>query len=191
MSPDWNIYAVGAGKDVSFELGLIQRTQCEVHSFDPSEIVEDYVAALGEDRLHFHRMAIWTRDGELQMWRAENPQHVALSAVNLQQTIESVRVRCRSIDSVMRELGHDRLHMVKFAVDGAEYDLVKPDDLRRWGVDVLNIVFLPSRPWRRARQHLDSLLAAGYTLAGYRPPTAAVCLVSERVRSGLARSRQV
>ena len=175
---------MGAGANVSFELDLLDRVNCEVHSFDPANGAAEHVESLGEGRLQFHKFAVWTEDGELTMWRAADPAHSALSAANLQHTREVVSVPCRSIDSVMKELGHEKVHLAKFTVDGAEYDLVKPESLTRWGVDVLDIVFLPSRPWRTARRLVESLADAGYTPAARRD-AASFCFLSTAARQQL------
>ncbi len=185
MTPEWVVYAVGAGGDVSFELGLLDRTKCEVHTFDPAEESARYIESLADPRLIFHKYAIWTEDGELRMWRAADPTHMALSAANLQHTAESSFVQCRSIDSVMAEYGHRKVHIMKFTVDGAEYQVVDPEALKRWGVEVLNIAYLPSRPWRLAQRHIMRLIEAGYAPAARRDNTG-ICFITTELRQQLA-----
>jgi FkbM family methyltransferase len=140
------VYSVGAGGDVSFDVGLIERTGCEVHSFDPTPEAAEHVAANPHDGLSFHNVAIWTHSGRLTMHRAANPAHMALSAVNLQGTERTVEVPCRTIESIRQELGHDEITLLKLAVDGGEYDLVPRLELARWSTRVLVVAFQHNRP---------------------------------------------
>jgi FkbM family methyltransferase len=140
------VYSVGAGGDVSFDVGLIERTGCEVHSFDPTPEAAEHIAANPHDGLFFHNVAIWTYSGRLTMHRAADPANMALSAVNLQRTNRTVEVPCRTIESVRRELGHEEITLLKLTVDGGEYDLVPRLELARWGTRVLVVAFQHNRP---------------------------------------------
>jgi FkbM family methyltransferase len=140
------VYSVGAGDDISFDVGLIERTGCEVHSFDPTPEAAEHVAANRHDGLTFHNVAIWTYSGRLTMHRTANPAHMALSAVNLQGTDRTVEVPCRTIESIRRELGHEEITLLKLAVDGGEYDLVPRLELARWTTRVLVVAFQHNRP---------------------------------------------
>jgi FkbM family methyltransferase len=130
-------YSVGAGGDVSFDLELIRRVGCEVHSFDPTPEAAQHVAGLDEPRLVFHPIAVWLYDGDVEMFVAASPQNMALSVVNLQNTRRSVTVPCRTIETIRRELGHKRIDLVKLTVDGGEYELVPTLDLEGWRTRVL------------------------------------------------------
>jgi FkbM family methyltransferase len=156
------VYSVGAGDDVSFDLGLIERFGCEVHSFDPTEGAARHVASQPEPRLRFHNVAVWTRTGTLTMYRAANPAHIALSAANLQGTRETVAVPCRSIESVRAELGHERIDLIKLTVDGGEYELLPSLPLRRWGTRVLIVAFHHNRPARAALSLVEALGGDGF-----------------------------
>ena len=154
-------YCVGAGMDVSFDCALIDKFGCEVHSFDPTDGAAGYVRALGARGPRFHQLAVWTRDGTLRMHRAANPAHIALSAVNLQRTDTAVEVACRTIDSIRRELGHERIDLLKLTVDGGEYELLPSLRLRQWRTRVLVVAFHHNRPPRAAVDAIAALAAEG------------------------------
>jgi FkbM family methyltransferase len=155
------VYSVGAGRDISFDLGLIERLGCEVHSFDPTAGAAEYVRTCAHERLEFHNLAIWTRDGTLRMHRAADPTHIALSAVNLQKTSESVDVPCRTIESIRRELGHERIDRLKLTVDGGEYELLPTLQLDSWGTRVLVVAFHHNHPARAAVDAIAALADSG------------------------------
>jgi FkbM family methyltransferase len=156
------VYSVGAGDDVTFDLGLIERTGCEVHAFDPTPEAARHIAAHAHPRLTFHNVAIWTHTGELTMHRAANPRHMALSAVNLQHTDRSVVVPCRTIESVRAELGHHRVSLIKLTVDGGEYGLLPQLALARWGTRVLVVALHHNRPVRAALALIAGLRDQGF-----------------------------
>jgi len=143
-------YAVGAGGDVSFDIELIARTGCVVHSFDPAPAARAHAEKQADPNFFFHNFAIWSHSGELTMYRAANPQHMALSAVDLQQTKAAVTVPCRTIESLRRELGHERIDLLKLTIDGAEYELVPHLDLAGWHTRVFVVNLQHTRPPREA-----------------------------------------
>ena len=53
-------------------------------------------------------------------------EHVSHSIVNLQRTNDSITAQCRSLRSLMRELGHARVDLLKLDVEGAEYQVLEP-----------------------------------------------------------------
>lgn len=162
VRPDWVVYSLGAGLDVSFDLELIRRTGCEVHSFDPAPGAGAHVRGLGEPRLHFHELAIWNHDGTLDMFVAAAPGHVALSGANLQNTRMAVQRPCRTIPSIMDELGHETIDLLKFDVEGGEYDVFDPVMTRAWGVKVLILCMFHTAAPKRALAIVDQLRALGY-----------------------------
>ena len=155
------VYSVGAGEDISFDLGLIERRGCQVHSFDPTDGAARHIAASPHDGLAFHNLAIWTYDGTLRMHGAANPAHIALSAVNLQRTSRTTDVPCRSIESLRTELGHEHIDLIKLTVDGGEYELLPTLQLRRWGTRVLVVTFHHNRPPRAALRLIGALRVQG------------------------------
>jgi FkbM family methyltransferase len=163
-------YSIGAGGDVSFDSELIRRTGCVVHSFDPAPEAKIHAEQQTSPNFFFHNVAIWTHSGEVEMFRAANPEHMALSAVNLQQTRSSVTVPCRTIDSIRTEMGHDRIDLIKLTMDGAEYEFVPHLDLSGWQTKVLVVNFQHNRPPRQAWDLIELLRNKGFEPVARRPP---------------------
>ena len=162
IDADCVAYSVGAGGDISFDLELARRCGCEVHAFDPTPEAARHVASLNDPTVTFHPFAVWLNDGELEMFGAANPRNMALSAVNLQNTHSSVRVPCRTIESVRRELGHDHVDLIKLTVDGGEYQLVPQLDLERWGTRVLVVALHHNERPSRALALISDLHDRGF-----------------------------
>ncbi len=162
VEPDWVVYCLGAGVDVSFETELIRVGGCDVFSFDPTDSSAEHVAGLGEPKLHFRQVAIWSRDGTLQMYTSPMAASTTLSAANLDVGRTTVEVPCRSLQSLMQELGHDHIDLLKYHVEGSEYEIFDPRLLTELDVKVLGIRLFHSAPPHRALGLISDIVARGY-----------------------------
>ena len=126
VRPGWRCYNGGVGEDVSFDLGLIERFGCEVFAFDPTPraIVYAEPIAAREPRFHFLPVGLWSTDAVMKFWAPRNPTHVSHSALNLQRTHEWFEAQCRSVPSLMAELGHDAVDLMKVDIEGAEHTVL-------------------------------------------------------------------
>jgi FkbM family methyltransferase len=170
---DWVVYSAGVGADVTFDTALIERYGCEVYAFDPTDGARAHLEQVAEPRIHFKQVAVWSEDGEIEMYKAATPSHFSVSAVNLQNTSETVTAPAHTIDSLMVELGHDHVDLLKLLIDGAEYEVLGAHKLRKWGVQVLITgLFHHDRSPFAANEFIRSIEAEGYALvaskvAGY------------------------
>lgn len=135
IEASWTCYSAGLGTEISFELDLIRRYGCTVHAFDPVPRSADHVRAVAasEPRLRFLPYGLWSEDTTLEFYAPADPRHVSHSIVNLQRTRETISAQCRSISSLMEELGHERVDLLKLDVEGAEYavfDSLRAADVR-------------------------------------------------------------
>ena len=77
-----------------------------------------------------------------------DPTHVSHSVVNLQGTEEYFEAPCRSLGSLMRELGHDRIDLLKVDIEGAEHRVVR--SMLESGIHPIVVcleIDQPVRPW--------------------------------------------
>jgi FkbM family methyltransferase len=162
VEPGWTVYCLGAGMDVSFETELIRRAGCEVHTFDPGDESAAYVRDLGEPGLHFDQVAIWREDGTLRMYQSPVCWPASLSAANLDLGTSTIDVPCRSIESIMSENGHDHIDLLRYHVEGSEYEIFDPQKLREWDVQILGMRFFHTAPARRALELIRAIKAEGY-----------------------------
>lgn len=168
MQPDWVVYCVGAGNDVSLETELIRVAGCEVFSFDPTDASAAHVATLAEPKLHFMQVAIWSDDGTLAMYRSPVRESTTLSAANLDVGRSTIEVPCRSLPSLIRELGHDHIDLLKYHVEGSEYEIFDPRMLTELDVKILAIRLFHTAPPRRALRLIADIGARGYALVAHR-----------------------
>jgi len=200
VEPDWVVYCLGAGIDVSFETELIRERGCEVFSFDPTDSSAEHVAGLRQPKLHFRQVAIWNHDGTLEMYASPLPESTTLSAANLDVGRATVEVPCRSLQSLMRELGHDRIDLLKYHVEGSEYEVFDPGLLTELGVKILGIRLFHTAPPHRALSLISDIVARGYAPVAHAGSAftflrsdlfAAPGATEPRQRSAPARSRRL
>lgn len=157
-------YLVGIGTDISFDLALIARFGCEVHAFDPVPEAQAYAARAGgaEPRFHPHPFGIWSEDTELEFHEPVADGYVSHSATDMHGTAAAFRARVRSVPSVMRELGHDRLDLMKISAEGAEYAILRSLLDEQVDVRTLAVEFAQPALSRAAERACDELVSRGY-----------------------------
>ncbi len=162
VDPDWVVYCLGAGMDVTFERELIERVGCHVYTFDPGDESAEYVRGLDDPKLHFDQVAIWCDDGTLTMYQSPVCWPASLSAANLDLGTTTIKVPCRSIESLMDEKGHDHIDLLRYHVEGSEYEIFDPQLLREIDVQILGIRFFHTAPARAALKLVKAIETEGY-----------------------------
>ncbi|HYK94614.1 MAG TPA: FkbM family methyltransferase [Candidatus Dormibacteraeota bacterium] len=122
----WRCYDGGVGEDVSFDVGLIERFGCTVFAFDPTPRAIAYARQIEQQQPSFRFMPVglWSSDTTLRFYAPRNPAHVSHSVVNLQGTHEWFEASCRTIPSLMRELDHPSIDLLKLDIEGAEHAVI-------------------------------------------------------------------
>jgi len=131
LSTDSVCYSAGVGTDVSFDVELIRRYGCTVNAFDPTPTSMAFIeqSALPEN-FNFHPWAVGASDGQRE-FRLYNERDGSASMV-LGRLGTPFVAPCRTIASIMDELGHDHLDLLKLDIEGAEYEVL--DSLEADGI---------------------------------------------------------
>jgi FkbM family methyltransferase len=122
------VYSVGVGEDVSFDLGLIDRYGCLVHAFDPTERSIAWARANVDHLLwKLHPIGIAASDGEAEFTSPANKAHVSFFRATEESagSQDTVRLTVRSLPSIMQELSHDRIDLLKMDIEGFEYEVLQ------------------------------------------------------------------
>jgi len=164
LDEDSVCYLVGLGEDASFDLALIERFGCVVHAFDPVPRSQEYGAGIAarEPRFVLHRYGVWSEDTTLEFHAPEDPSYVSHSATNVKGTAAAFVADVRSLPTIMRELGHDRIDLLKVSAEGAEFAIVDhllELDLR---VPVVCVEFTMPAPTARIERTCARLADRGY-----------------------------
>ena len=159
-------YLAGVGEDATFDQALMERFGCDVHAFDPVPKAAEYVARelAGQPHFHFHAVGLWSGDRTLTFYAPEFEGWVSHSAVDFRHTPAVLEAPVRSVPSLMRELGHDHIDVLKLSVEGAEYAVL--DSVLRAGLPVSQVLveFTPPARLSKVRGAARLLRGAGYQL---------------------------
>jgi FkbM family methyltransferase len=161
--PTWVAYCGGIGDDASFELELARRYGCHVIALDPTPSALRYAEQeLKSTGVAFLPYGLWSEDGEQRFYEPRQPEHASYSIPDLQETGRFIVAVCRSLESLMDELAHDRLNLLKLDIEGAEYKVLEPLVENRLRVDVLCVELHPIPSFDAMPLCLQRLESVGY-----------------------------
>ena len=116
-------YSVGVGEDVDFERRLSGRCSARQWLFDPTPRTKQFMADPRNtvEGASFMPIGIWNVDCVQTFHAPSDPSHVSHSiVVDSRSSSVGFAAECRTVTSVMRQLGHDRIDLLKLNVEGAE-----------------------------------------------------------------------
>lgn len=187
------VYSAGAGEDLTFDCALTRRFGCQVEIFDPTprakihfdKLVAFASRATGADpamralydvdadvvaRLRFHPVGLWSETKQLRFYAPKNPAHVSHSIVNLQKTDTFFEAWCHPLSKLMKDLGHERIDLLKLDIEGAEYEVLKNILDERIPIEIIAVEFdegnvpLDAQFLDRILDMIARMRAANYTL---------------------------
>jgi FkbM family methyltransferase len=138
------------------------------------EPVAEYVAqaeklTADEPRVTTHEVAVTMQDGPLRMQITHDPQSRSVSSAGLYDTEKFTEVPGRTLPSLMRELGDERIDLLKLDIEGAEYEVLPTLDLRALGVRVFSTQLHHTGSVAQARALIAGLREQGYVPVACRP----------------------
>jgi FkbM family methyltransferase len=167
------VYCAGVGEDASFDLGLIRRFGVRVHAFDPSPRSIAWVRGQTglPDAFEFHDYGIAGEDGTIPFYPPADPSHVSYSVLGVSNG-EPVLGTVRRLPSIMRELGHERIDLLKMDIEGAEYGVIRDLAESRIPIAQLLVEFhtrFPGVGARATREAIRTLNGAGWRIFAVSP----------------------
>jgi FkbM family methyltransferase len=118
-------YSAGAGEDISFDLLLSKKTGCTVHVFDPTPRSLKFLEKYKKNTLiKVHAYGLWSKDKKMKFFEPMDSGWVSHSVVNIQHTDNYFIAECKRLKTVMRELKHSRIDLLKLDISGAEHEVL-------------------------------------------------------------------
>ncbi|MEX2215041.1 MAG: FkbM family methyltransferase [Phycisphaeraceae bacterium] len=163
------VYSLGVGTDISFDLSLIEVFGLNVWAFDPTPKSLQWLQGQTlPDEFHIVPAGIADYDGEATFAPPIDPQHVSHTMLDRPATAsQAITVPVKTLNTIMRELGHSRIDLLKMDIEGAEYavlDAMLASTLRPAQLLVEFHHRFPGVGLNRTKQALRKLNAAGYRL---------------------------
>jgi FkbM family methyltransferase len=165
LKPNAVVYSGGVGNDISFELAMIKLHKVEVFAFDPTPAAIAYIKQFRQNRrLHFFPVGLWKENTKLKFFVPQNKTDVSHSVVNLQQTNDYFTASCKTIASLMKQLDHRQIDLLKIDIEGAEYAVLESMLDKNIKPTAICVEFDQPASLIKMRQMVMQLLDQGYML---------------------------
>lgn len=154
------VYCGGVGLDASFDFDVRKRTSAEVHSFDPTPKAIAYMEGANDCGVVFHP---WGMAGDDSMLRFYMPlaESQNLFTTDLHRTGRYIEARCYRLNTIMEQLDHQNIFLMKIDIEGSWYDFTREFLSQRIVPEVFNIEFDSPAPLWRVREITRLLARAG------------------------------
>jgi hypothetical protein len=103
------VYSLGSNNDFLFELSILSKTQCTVHTFDCTSSPPQEK----HDRLHFHKICLG-ENSPLQ-------HHIFPQSKQIKTNQQSTERLFLTFDQILKMQKHKKIHVLKMDIEGAEY----------------------------------------------------------------------
>ncbi len=126
------VYSFGIGRDISFDLALIENFGVKVFAFDPTP---KSIAWLRSQKLpsgfKYFPIGLSDQDRLADFYEIDGEQSVSYSEVKLDAQVKTqspVALRVCRFSTICEMLRHDRVDILKLDIEGSEYGVI-PDVL--------------------------------------------------------------
>lgn len=164
------VYSFGVGKDISFDLELVERTGATVHAFDPTPEIKTW---LKEQSLPagfiFHDYGLGRSDGMATLFPHQDPANHNHSLIYRGATAnKATEVTIHTLPTVMSLLGHDAIDLLKMDIEGSEFTVI--NDMLVAGIRPLQLLVefhhgkIPEFTERDTVNSIKALNHAGYRI---------------------------
>jgi FkbM family methyltransferase len=122
------VYSFGIGEDISFDRAIIEKHDCKIFGFDPTPKSVSWVNKQNlPENFHFLEYGVSNESGFADFYLPKNPEYVSGSIIT-QSNInvnEKIVVQMKTIQDIMKELGHNHIDILKMDIEGEEYDVIE------------------------------------------------------------------
>ncbi|MCC5851007.1 MAG: FkbM family methyltransferase [Verrucomicrobia bacterium] len=170
LQSDSVVYSVGIGRECSFDLDMIKRFGTQVHAFDPTPASVEWVQSLDlPEEFLFQAVGLANFDGTLDFYAPlkDSSAHYTPVARYKKMDLEKTQAPVRKLGTLMRELGHDHIDLLKIDIEGGEYAVI-PDMLES-SIPVKQFLLefhhnYTTIPLQKTLEAIQSLRKAGYQI---------------------------
>jgi FkbM family methyltransferase len=179
------VYSFGVGEDASFDLALIEKYGITIHAFDPTPKSIAWVISQGFPSLFkMHDYGLAHFDGDVSFNPPKNPVHVSHTILTRSETeSRSIKVRVKRLSTIVKELHHSCLDLVKMDIEGAEYGVIQ--DMEESGIRPQQLLVefhhrFPNVGINKTREAIGRLQRMGYALFSVSGTGDAYCFIHKR-----------
>lgn len=129
LTADSVVYAGGVGDNIAWDLGMVERFGVTVHAFDPTPRSVAWLAQqdLPPGFVH-HALGLAGADGERRFEapaKERSANYTLADSSTGAGTSGTALLPVARLATVARELGHERIDLLKLDIEGAEYEVLE------------------------------------------------------------------
>jgi FkbM family methyltransferase len=127
LGPHSVVYSGGIGINIGFEQTLIERLGVTVHAFDPTPLAEQFLKSQNlTNQFIFHCVALGDKDGHcaFQASNRTNKAETEGTLLTVNTPGSELVVPVQTIPTIMSQLHHDHLDVLKMDIEGGEYGVL-------------------------------------------------------------------
>jgi len=169
LRADSVVYSFGVGEDASFDIALLKHFGLTVHAFDPTPKSIEWAKKQGfPSQFVLYEYGIANYDGHATFSPPDDPTHVSHTMLERPTTKgRSITVPVKRLSTIMKELGHSTIDLLKMDIEGAEYDVIK--DIKSSGVRPRQLLIefhhrFPNVGIARTKEAIADVRSMGYRL---------------------------
>jgi len=163
------VYSFGIGRDISFDLAIIEAHGVELHGFDPTSVSRNWLKQQNlPGGFHFHETGLSDKDGTISLFPPKHEHQHNFSQEKLSYVTDRhkpVEVPVNRLTTLMERLGHKHLDVLKIDIEGSEFEAI-PDILTSGcSFDQLLVEIhyhYPTRSFKEGLELIETLRRAGY-----------------------------
>lgn len=127
ISKDSIFYSFGVGQEISFDLEMIRRFGVNVYAFDPSPGAINWIAKQQlPEKFKFFPFGLGSENGKVEFGFTGTSSHSSATILNnVSDVKDSFTAELKTLKSIMLELGHDHVDILKMDIEGAEYKAIE------------------------------------------------------------------
>jgi len=164
-------YCVGCGEDITFDIGLIEKYDCDVFGVDPTPRSIQYVKQLTADQLNYvlHEFALWSEEGTMKFFKPKNSEFVSHSLTVQNDSAEYINVNTIRFNELLKKNGHNEIALLKLDIEGAESTVLQTIIEDKLRIGILCVEFdqlhkASDQDKKIVASTINHIMEAGYSL---------------------------
>lgn len=122
------VYSFGVGTDISFDLDVIGKYNCNIFCFDPTPDSKIWINSISiPEKLKFYEYGLSDKNEKVKFYKPINDSHISHSTIKNDNSHadEYILVEMKDLDTIMVELGHRFIDILKLDIEGSEYKVLE------------------------------------------------------------------
>lgn len=128
LNPNSIVYSIGIGKDISFDLKIMENHNSLIFGFDPTPKSIDFISSQNlSNRFIFSNVGISMKSGIETFYLPISEKGISGSLLNTSavDVNRAILVEMKSFEDIYKDLQHDHIDVIKIDIEGAEYEILE------------------------------------------------------------------